>query len=421
MLGLAPSARAADELRAGAAIQADTLAKFIYEHDRHPGELPDGFALDKNTTVVVDEAGMTSTTDLLAIRPWIEKAGAKLVLVGDHRQLDAVAAPGGIFGHIATGDGPGVYHLDRLHRFTQPWEADATRRLRERDPNVIDDYLTAGRVHGYDDTETAVAAVADAVTADLLGGANTVALGGTNRTVTALNRSIRARLEHEPGVLTGDEHRYGTLAVRVGDRLVTKRNDRDLTLHGGDGFVSNGMLWQATDATEEHVTVRSVANPAVTATLPTGYITDHVAHAYALTVHRSQGATVDTAHVLAEPDAIGPAGLYVAMTRGRDANTVHVTRPAPDETQHGTRGQRWDPAEALRDIVTRPARHAAALHTNRDAIERARNPDEQHRRRGIADDTADLTHRRPVRGVSFTERTDQLANRGIAQDNSHEL
>ena len=54
--------------------------------------------------------------------------------------------------------------------------------------------------------------------------------------------------------------------------------------------------------------------------------------AYATTVHGAQGETVDRAHV-AISETTGAAAAYVAMTRGRDANTAHLVADTVDEAR----------------------------------------------------------------------------------------
>jgi ATP-dependent exoDNAse (exonuclease V) alpha subunit len=67
------------------------------------------------------------------------------VLVGDPQQFSAVGR-GGMFGLLV--DTHDAIELDRVHRFTQPWERDATLRLRAGDPDVTETYELHGRLHG---------------------------------------------------------------------------------------------------------------------------------------------------------------------------------------------------------------------------------------------------------------------------------
>ena len=64
--------------------------------------------------------------------------------------------------------------------------------------------------------------------------------------------------------------------------------------------------------------------------LPPGYVAEHVDLGYAVTAHRAQGLTVDTAHVVVTGSTTRE-NLYVAMTRGRDTNIAYVALDAPDD------------------------------------------------------------------------------------------
>ena len=85
--------------------------------------------------MIVDEASLAGTRTLDALLTQAPAAGAKLLLVGDHHQLTAVDA-GGAFALLTTRGT--AAELASLWRFTNRWEAHATRALRHGDPSVID-------------------------------------------------------------------------------------------------------------------------------------------------------------------------------------------------------------------------------------------------------------------------------------------
>ena len=86
---------------------------------------------------------MTDTPALAAIHKHVDAAGAKLLLVGDHRQLAAVGAGGGMDLLATTG---ASYELADARRFREPWERDASLRLRTGDQTVLADYHRRGRL-----------------------------------------------------------------------------------------------------------------------------------------------------------------------------------------------------------------------------------------------------------------------------------
>ena len=112
--------------------------------------------------------------------------------------------------------------------------------------------------------------------------------------------------------------------LAVGDRIATRRNDRDLD-------VANRDQWTIT-AIDENNGDLAVSGRRGTRTLPAGYTARHVELAYATTVHGAQGETVNAAHFLLG-EATGGASAYVAMTRGRNTNTAHLVADTTDDAR----------------------------------------------------------------------------------------
>jgi len=290
------------------------------------------WAMSSGQLVIVDEASLAGTLDLDDLARQAVAADAKLLLVGDHAQLSAVDA-GGALGLLA--DRTGGAQLRTLWRFTHPWEVVATTALRVGSPRVLDDYDDAGRIHagpGESMLEDAYAAWS----ADVAAGYTTILLAPDAATVAALNtRAHNDRVQDGLVAPEGTTTRVG-VAIGVGDRIVTRLNDRHLTRPGG--FVRNGDLWdvQSVDVDGSLIVVpartvlarRGVVGTAgsdddIAVVLPAAYVAESVDLAYATTTHRAQGITVDRAHVLAHA-GMTRENLYVAMTRGRDANHVYV-------------------------------------------------------------------------------------------------
>ena len=94
VLGTATSGQAARNLGDAAEIdESRTIASLVWrlDHDR--------LRLDRRTVLVLDEAGMTDDPDFLRLALRVEGAGAKMVIVGDNRQLGSVG-PGGAMGAL---------------------------------------------------------------------------------------------------------------------------------------------------------------------------------------------------------------------------------------------------------------------------------------------------------------------------------
>jgi len=361
--GVTVSASAAGVLAAEAGVRADTIAKLLHEHDR-PGGPDQDHRLRGGEVVVVDEAGMVASRDLARIITLAADANAKVVLVGDHAQLDAIQA-GGLFRLLAHDLNASELHT--LHRFSNEWEADASLQLRDRKPAAIRAYAERGRIGAGD----RLAVIDDAVArwhADRAAGASTIVCARDRLTVADIN----ARIQHER-IAVGDVRPEGRpidddTVIGVGDEIVTLRNDRTLLTSRG-GWVRNGDRWQVHAIRDDgSVTVDDLSGRGRT-TLPVDYVAENVTLGYALTIHKAQGVTVDRAVLVADQGLTAEA-LYVGMTRGRHDNTVLVITDPLDVEQH-QRAEPVDPIRVLADVLRREASEQSAVDEIRHTFARS--------------------------------------------------
>lgn len=333
VVGLAPSAVAAQVLAEDLGIATENTAKWWQNHLVH------GTAFQAGQLVIIDEASLAGTLSLDRITHLAERAGAKVLLVGDYAQLQSVDA-GGAFG-LLVGDREDAPELVDVHRFTHEWEKTASLALRHGRTEVIDTYLDHDRIHDGD-AEAMTDAAYTAWRADRNQGLVSVLVAETRDDVTALNQRARADLILDGRLKLGREVELndGTTAG-VGDTIVTRRNDR--RLRAGKAWVRNGDTWTVTGVRDDgSVTVRKTGRRfGGSIVLPAAYVSDHVDLGYAVTAHRAQGVTVDTAHVLVEPTTTRE-NFYVAMTRGKHANRAYVILDRPDEHAHPHPGDNPD-------------------------------------------------------------------------------
>ncbi len=312
---------------------ADTVAKLLHEWSRTDRAPLEEYRLPAGTTVIVDEAGLLGTRSLHQLVHVAEREKWRLALVGDRRQLQAVGR-GGLFNELCATSR--VHELARLHRFHQPWEAEASLRLRAGDPSGLDAYEDRGRIVAGGFGEHL-----DQIAKDWIGltsAGKTVAItAATNDHVDALNdavqrlRLIVGQLDAGPATpIAASEHAY------PGDPVATRRNDRRLRATAGEP-VRNRDLWMVTAVCHDGSLTVSHLGGHGTVMLPCDYVRDHVRLGYAATEHGNQADTVDVGIQLVSP-ATTRRGLYVGTTRGREENRIHVVT------------ERADPAEA-RDVL----------------------------------------------------------------------
>lgn len=323
VIGLAPSAAAAQALADDLGVACENTSKWLHEYDHGRTELRRG------QLVILDEATLADTVTLDRLTGIAAAANAKVLLVGDPHQLQSVDA-GGAFALLVDrrADAPA---LNEIHRFANEWEKEASLALSRGDVQVISAYARHKRIReGL--TDEMVDAAYVAWRADCAAGRASILVTESARDVRALNERARAERLLLDGAV---DHREVGLVdgcrASAGDVVITRQNDRRIrTMRGG--WVKNGDRWLVTDIRRDgSVVVKRLGGDGRRTVLPPEYVGEHLDLGYAVTAHRAQGVTVDTAHVVVTPSTTRE-NLYVSMTRGREANIAYVALDRPDDS-----------------------------------------------------------------------------------------
>ncbi|WP_206241664.1 Ti-type conjugative transfer relaxase TraA [Novosphingobium terrae] len=309
--GAALSGIAAENLESGSGIASRTLASM--EHGWKQGY----DLLTSRDVLVIDEAGMVGTRQLERVVAHAAEAGAKLVMVGDPQQLQAIEA-GAAFRAIHERHG-GV-EITEVRRQREDWQRQATRDLATGKVDAaIEAYADKDHVHAAETREAARVDLIDRWDTQRREKpeASRIILTHTNAEVHELNEAARGRLR-SAGELGDDvtiKVERGERCFATGDRIMFLKNERSLE-------VKNGTL----------ATIEAVSQTGMTARLDDGQPVSfdlkdyaHVDHGYAATIHKAQGMTVDRTHVLATP-GLDAHGSYVALSRHRDGVELHFGR-----------------------------------------------------------------------------------------------
>lgn len=195
-------------------------------------------------------------------------------------------------------------------------------------------------------------------------------VAGTNDEVAALN--ARARLDlvgqgvvGKSGAVLHDGNKAG-----LNDVIVTRQNDRKLRSNQGKDFVANGDLWTVIENEGGDLKVKSLRHGGVL-TLPAEYAATHVELGYATTINRVQGITVDTSHILVDPQSASREQLYVAATRGRESNRMYAVVEETFEVDgHAPDRLRTNIIDALTAVLARESAERSAteeIHRAQDA------------------------------------------------------
>ncbi|WP_461428191.1 AAA family ATPase [Gymnodinialimonas sp.] len=326
--GAALAGKAADGLQSSSDIQSRTLASL--EMSWENGNAP----INKDDVLIIDEAGMIGTRQMARITEKINEIGAKLVLVGDPDQLQPIEAGTPFRDVVAT---HGAAELKEIYRQTQDWQKVASRELAAGNIHeAIERYDRHGCVSRTQVRDDAIDALVESYVMDAAAkpDQSRLAFAHRRKDVHALNQSIRSALrgsDAPPEVTL--QTATGPRDFAAGDRMVFGQNNKDLG-------VKNGMLGSVFSASENEVTIALDGDEKRHVTFnPTKYT--KFDHGYAVTIHKSQGATVDQAYVLGSR-SMDRHLAYVAMTRHRENLRVFVSRqdqPRWGHKQHHTREQ----------------------------------------------------------------------------------
>ena len=338
VIGAALAGKAAESLENSSGIHSRTLAawELAWADGREK--------LERNDVLVIDEAGMVSSSQMARILKIVEEARAKVVLVGDAMQLQPIQA-GAAFRAIV--ERIGFAELAGVRRQRDEWARDASRLFaRGEVKKALDAYAqrgylaeTGSRVDAIgrivaDWTEARRQLHGKAVTADgghRPRGDEMLVLAHTNDDVIRLNGSLRKVLAEE-GAL-GESRSFaterGSREFAIGDRVIFLENARFVeprARHLGPQAVRNGMLGTITATADKR------GHTLLSVTLDNGREVifgagsyRNLDHGYAATIHKSQGTTVDRTFVLAT-GMMDQHLTYVAMTRHRNRADLYFAK-----------------------------------------------------------------------------------------------
>lgn len=322
--GAALSGKAAEGLEESSGIASRTLASWEmgWQNDRG--------ALGRGDVFVIDEAGMVGSRQLARFVGEAEKSGAKIVLVGDHEQLQAIGA-GAPFRAIA--EQIGHAELSEIRRQRVDWQREASVSFAtHKTAEGLAAYRENGDIRFSETGEGARGEIVRDYLADReqRPEGTRVAMAHRRADVRALNADIRSALQDSHRLGRGEEGgevsfqtNDGRRAFAPGDRLVFLENDRDLG-------IKNGMLGTVQTVEPDAIQVqldggagRGQNNDRIV-TIPTKSY-QSFDHGYATTIHKTQGATVDRAYVMAS-QTMDRHLTYVAMTRHRDGVQLYASQ-----------------------------------------------------------------------------------------------
>jgi Ti-type conjugative transfer relaxase TraA len=334
VIGLAPTGRASDGLMA-AGIESYTVHSFLksYAHNRQQ--------YNKKTVFVLDEAGMLDLERYKGLVEAVNTLGVKLVSVGDRGQLTPVEA--GCPYTMASE----LYEFQTLHtviRQMVPWQREATVAFGSgKAEEALSSYLQNGCVSFIKERDQSCNDKRQSTKETLIDQwqvyvgehphKKSVILAHNNKDVADLNTLARSYMK-ENGYIQGKEYTYTVESLKEGDLGQTRTVQDERSFAKGDQLlftkndkgldVKNGTIGTVTSLSRQNITVHVKDDSGERDVSFSPNLYKSFEQGWALTIHKSQGCTVDRSFVL------GSRGLYsnlsyVALSRQKEDTTLFVS------------------------------------------------------------------------------------------------
>ena len=366
LIGTALAGKAASGLQQDAGIDSRTVALLLKQIEGG------SVKLTEKTAVVLDEAGMLDSRQFAKLVAHVEKAGAKLICVGDHRQLQPIEA-GGLFNR-AVRDLDSAWMVENWRQRNQLHRDAVQDVLRDDAHAAIEKYRAEGAVHT---SRSRVDLIADMVARwktdrDPSRPAECLMIAATRADVYELNQTARTLLRDTLSpVSIRVQTAFGEREFAAGDRIIIKKNDRQIGERIDDKGVTrgvkNGELGTVIRADHD-----ALGRPRLIVRLDNGTtaridpaVYQSYDHGYAVTCHAAQGVTVDKTHVLFHESMVDREWMHVSLTRHRESAHIYAHE------------------FALEDIERAASRSRAKM-TSLDYVESHENADKNRESKHVA-------------------------------------
>lgn len=309
VLGTALAAKAAQGLKEGSGIHSTHIHRLLFDIENGRRKL------NQKTILVVDEAGMVGTRMMAKLVSLTEASGSKLVLVGDHKQLQAIDA-GAPFRGLA--ERLGVVELKDITRQRERWARKAVTELAAGNAeSALKRYAKRGLLNIAETHDQSIAQLVKDWSSDFQKGLDTKIFAGTRLQTYSVNQQCQQVLL-KTEALGKDSLTIGKYQFHKGDHIVVTRNNAALMLKNG----TQGIV-ESIDKEQNEIRIRIDGGLTVRIN-PEAF--PHIDLGYCTTTHKGQGQTVESAFVLAGGPMTDRELSYVQGSRAKGKTRFYTDR-----------------------------------------------------------------------------------------------
>ena len=336
VIATASAWRIANMLRDDLGIEARATASWIAR--LKAGEK----VLDEQTVLIADDAGLLSSRDMHALLGAVTNAGAKIILVGDRQQLQAIGAGPGL---DLVARAVEAVRVNNIVRQREAWAREAITAFGTgQSASALEAFADRGLLIEADGAKAAITEVLDSAervhardsTASIL------ILAKSNAAVAAISQAARERLKNN-GIIRGPELSFTAatpsghstqIVLAAGDKIRFLVRDDELGVVNG----STGTVVRITETTEPFSSTNRALIEAEIGNRRIAFDPMRLADAqgrprlgwaYASTIYGSQGLTVDHAVVYLD-HTYKRHDIYVAASRARERTALVVDAKSID-------------------------------------------------------------------------------------------
>ena len=313
--GITLAGVAADNLNKESGIESKTIASWLNPKQE----------IDARTVVIIDEAGMVGSKQMDEVTQKVERSKAKLILVGDERQLQPISAGGILYAidrqvvQIAPDFSTSVNDIKRQR---EGWMKEVVMMAAQgRTGEALEALDQNKKINFYQNSSEARTALVDEfIKENKKDFSKGIVLTNMKQDAQKINEEIRIKLQEQKivegrGVEFDNDTR--TIDIARGDRIIFTRNDYNLD-------VRNGQRAMVSQVTPQGV-INAVLDNGESRSIDIQRY-KHMEYGWAATTHKAQGATVERALVygFANESMASQQATYVQISRARQETKLHV-------------------------------------------------------------------------------------------------